>query len=131
MEYMKPQSARLVDMSKVRSNTTAYKVRKAIYDFLQNGYPVNINDIANAIGVTRQVIYARPELRELIEYYGKYIQKSTPADSEEEYRMICSIPNLQELEKDIERLYNENKELQLQILKLKNELFALENGIEL
>ncbi len=128
---MKPQSARLVDMSKVRSNTTAYKVRKAIYDFLQNGYPVNINDIANAIGVTRQVIYARPELRELIEYYGKYIQKSTPADSEEEYRMICSIPNLQELEKDIERLYNENKELQLQILKLKNELFALENGIEL
>lgn len=131
MEYMKPQSARLVDMSKVRSNTTAYKVRKAIYDFLQNGYPVNINDIANAIGVTRQTIYARPELRELIEYYGKYIQKSTPADSEEEYRMICSIPNLQELEKDIERLYNENKELQLQILKLKNELFALENGIEL
>ena len=131
MEYMKPQSARLVDMSKVRSDTTAYKVRKAIYDFLQKGYPVNINDIANAIGVTRQVIYARPELRELIEYYGKYIQKSTPADSEEEYRMICSIPNLQELEKDIERLYNENKELQLQILKLKNELFALENGIEL
>lgn len=128
---MKPQSARLVDMSKVRSDTTAYKVRKAIYDFLQKGYPVNINDIANAIGVTRQVIYARPELRELIEYYGKYIQKSTPADSEEEYRMICSIPNLQELEKDIERLYNENKELQLQILKLKNELFALENGIEL
>lgn len=118
-------------MSKVRSDTTAYKVRKAIYDFLQNGYPVNINDIANAIGVTRQAIYARPELRALIEYYGKYVQKSTPADSEEEYRMTCSISNLQELEKDIERLYNENKELNMEYLKLQNELFALENGIEL
>lgn len=118
-------------MSKVRSDTTAYKVRKAIYDFLQKGYPVNINDIANAIGVTRQAIYARPELRALIEYYGKYVQKSVPADSEEEYRMICSIPNLQELEKDIERLYNENKELQLKKLRLQNELFALENGLEL
>ena len=128
---MKPQSARLVDMSKVRSDTTSYKVRKAIYDFLQNGYPVNINDIANAIGVTRQAIYARPELRALIEYYGKYVQKSVPADNEEEYRMICSIPNLQELEKEIERLYNENKELNLEYLRLKNELFALENGIEL
>ena len=131
MEYMKPQSARLVDMSKVRSDTTAYKVRKAIYDFLQKGYPVNINDIANAIGVTRQAIYARPELRALIEYYGKYVQKSVPADSEEEYRMICSIPNLQELEKDIERLYNENRKLNLEYLRLQNELFALENGIEL
>ena len=48
---MKPQSARLVDMSKVRSDTTAYKVRKAIYDFLQKGYPVNINDIAKVIAI--------------------------------------------------------------------------------
>ena len=45
--------------------------------------------------------------------------------------MTCSISNLQELEKDIERLYNENKELNMEYLRLQNELFALENGIEL
>ena len=52
-------------------------------------------------------------------------------DSEEEDFIAYKISNIQRLEEEVERLYDENKELQLKKLRLQNELFALENGIEL
>ena len=130
-KYIKPQTAKLVDLSKMRKDETEYRVREMIYDYLEHGYPISINSIAENSGLTRQAIYARPELRALIEWYGKYVQRSMFPDSEEEDFIAYKISNIQRLEEEVERLYNENKELQLKKLRLLNELFALENGIEL
>lgn len=130
MEYIKPQVAKLADISKERSNIKAYTVRKVVYDFLKQGLPITINAVSEASGVSRQTIYSNHELRNLIEYYGKYVQRCTMIDSEDEFRILMDIPDIQNLEMEVERLLKENKELKEKNLSLENELFALENGIE-
>ena len=129
VRYKKPQTATLVDMTKELSNQKAYLVRQAVYDFLKNGYPITINAIAEATGVARQTIYRNKELLKLIDYYGKYIQKCTPPENEDEYEILMSIPNLQTLEEDVEKLLEENRDLNVRLLELKNQLFALEHKL--
>lgn len=131
MEYIKPQVAKLADVSKERSNIKAYTVRKVVYDFLKNGFPITINAVAEASGVSRQAIYSNKELKNLIDYYGKYVQRCTQPDSEEDFRVLMSIPDIQNLEEEIDKLLEENKELNEKLFALNNELFALENGIDL
>lgn len=131
MEYIKPQVAKLADISKERSNIKAYTVRKVVYDFLKRGLPITINAVCEASGVSRQAIYSNQELRSLIEYYGKYVQKCTQPDNEDEFKVLMSIPDIQNLEEEVNKLLIENRELNEKLFSLKNELFALERGIDL
>lgn len=130
MEYIKPTTAKLVDMNKERSNKKAYIVRKVVFDFLHKGYPITINAVAQASGVSRQTIYSNQELINLIEYYGKYVQRCTQVENVEEHNILMAIPDIQTLEEDVSRLLIENRELNEKLFELKNELFALENEIE-
>ena len=130
-KYIKPQTAKIADLSRVKKNETDYRIRKAIQDFLKSGYQISVNAISQATGITRQAIYSRPELKKLIEWYGKYVQGSMPPDSYEEAWMVSRISDIQALENEIEHLYNENKELHCRYLQLQNEIFSLENGIYL
>jgi hypothetical protein len=130
VEYKKPQTAKLVDMSKERSNKKAYIVRQVVFESLQKGYPININAIAKASGVSRHTIYSNQELVNLIEYYGKYVQRCTPVDNEEEFQILATIPDLQKMEAEVDCLLKENRELNERLFALKNELFALESNID-
>lgn len=130
MEYKKMNVAKIVDMSKERSNKRAYLVRKVVFEFLKEGYPININSISQASGVSRQTIYKNEELKKLIEYYGKYVQRSMPLESEEEVSILMSFPDIEKLEMEVNNLLQENRILNQKILECQNELFRLENRIE-
>lgn len=129
MPYKKPQVAKLVDISKERSDMKALRVREVVYSFLKDKLPITVNSIAEAAGVSRQLIYSNPELRNLIDYYGKFIQGCTPPDSEEEFIMLTTIPRLQYLEEEINKLLEENNELHVKLLEVDNELYALEHNL--
>ena len=141
MELKRLQTAKLVNISKANRNSLAYKARCAIYELFKVGRPISVLRVANWSGVTRQTIYSDPEIRALVEYYKNYqeqhfsFSKNMPEKVQEkeknDFRVLLSIPPIQVLESNVERLIVENHKLNVELLGIENEIFALKNGIEI
>ncbi len=141
MELKRLQTAKLVNISKANRNSLAYKARRAIYELFKVGRPISVLRVANWSGVTRQTIYSDPEIRALVEYYKNYqerhfsFSKNMPEKvlekEKDDFRVLLSIPPIQALESNVERLIEENHKLNVELLGIKNEIFALKKGIEI
>lgn len=128
--YKKPQTAKLVDISKTNHNLIIYRVRCAIYRLLEEEEPINVTNVAKQSSVSRQNIYHNDELVKLIDYYGKYVQHSSFPENKKEYNTLYSVPDLQHIEESVEKLLEENRKLNIELFKLQNQIRALELGIE-
>lgn len=141
MDLKRLQTAKLVNISKENRNSLAYKARHAIYELLKTGMPISVLRVADWSGVTRQTIYSDPEIRALVEYYKNYqeqhfsFSKNMPEKVQEkeknDFRVLLSIPPIQALESEVEKLIEENYKLNVELLGIKNEIFASKNGIEI
>lgn len=141
MDLKRLQTAKLVNISKANKDSLAYKARNAIYELLKRGIPISVLRVADWSGVTRQTIYSDPEIRALVAYYKNYQQqnfsfsKNAPEEVQEkekdDFRVLMSIPPIQALESEVEKLVEENHKLNVELLGIKNEIFASKNGIEI
>lgn len=141
MDLKRLQTAKLANISRENRNSLAYKTRSAIYELLKRGIPISVLRVADWSGVTRQTIYSDPEIRALVEYYKNYqeqhfsFSKNMPKEVQEkeknDFRVLMSIPPIQALESEVEKLIEENYKLNVELLGIKNEIFASKNGIEI
>ena len=68
---------------------------------------------------------------DILESINKMLENKKQEKEKNDFRVLLSIPPIQVLESNVERLIEENHKLNVELLGIENEIFALKNGIEI
>lgn len=133
-EYKKPQTVKLIDMSKNLHRKNTYKVRQAIYELFEEGRPITVREVALRAGVSRNTVYNNKKNMAVLNYFAKTLQnmpiiaKDYRVNYESEYRKIGDIQSLVTSEEEIEKLLSINTALKAKLSRLQFELDFYKRG---